>query len=84
MGDHKCSMHRLYIYWNRFFHVFLKFKKGMSAVSSMTTPRRVYTLRIYSVVILVLAVNSFKMKEIFELFICFAVVERLCAELMSK
>ena len=67
-----------------FFHVFLKFKRGMPAVSFMTTQMRVYTLRIYSAVILVLAINSLKMKQIFNFFFVFAVVERLCAELMSK
>ena len=49
-----------------FFYVFLKFKRGMPAVSSMTTPLRVYRpmLRIYSAVILVLAINSLTMKQI--------------------
>ena len=48
-----------------FLHAFLKFKRGISAVNSMTTPVREYMLRIYSAVILVLAINSRKMKEIF-------------------
>ena len=47
-----------------FFHVFLKFKRGMLAVSSMTTPLRAYMFRIDSAVILVLAVNSSKMEQI--------------------
>ena len=53
-----------------FFHVFLKFKRGMAAVCSMTTPMRVYrpTLRIYSAVILVLAIGSLKMKQTFDFF----------------
>ena len=55
----------------------------MPAVSSTTTPLRVYVLRIYSAAILVLAINSRKMKEMVDFF-CFAVVERLRAELISK
>ena len=46
-----------------FFYVFLKYKRGMPAVSSMTTPLRVHNYAsnlIYSVVILVLAINPFK------------------------
>ena len=66
-----------------FFQVFLKFKRGMLAVSSMTTPLRVGMLRIYSAAILVLAINSLKMKQTVDFF-CFAVVERLRAELISK
>ena len=38
---------------------------------------------IYSVVILVLAIHSLKMKQNVEVF-CFAVVEQLSAELISK
>ena len=53
------SMHRLSIYTGAvFFHVFLKFKRGMPAVSSMTTPLRIYLLQIYSAAFLVLAINS--------------------------
>ena len=55
----------------------------MPAVSSMTTPLRVCMLRIYSAVILVLAITSLKMKQMVDFF-CFAVVERLRAELISK
>ena len=66
-----------------FFHVFLKFEKGMPAVSSMTTPLRVYMLQIYSAVILVLAINSLKMKQMVDLF-CFAVVKRSRDELIPK
>ena len=55
----------------------------MPSVSSMTTPLRVYMLRIYSAAILMLAIFSRKMKEIIDFF-CFAVVERLRAELISK
>ena len=62
-----------------FFLVFLKLKRGMSAVSSMAMPLRVYMLRTCSAVILVLAVvNSLKMKQMVD-FICFTVVERLRA-----
>ena len=46
-----------------FFLVFLNLKREMPAVSSMTTPLRVYMLRIYSAVILVPAVTSSKMKQ---------------------
>ena len=66
-----------------FFHVFLKFKRGMPAVSSMTTPLRVHMLWIYSVVILVLTITSLKTKQMIDFF-CSAVVERLRAELISK
>ena len=47
----------------------------MPAVSSMATPLRVYMLRIYSVVILVLAINPFKTETN-------AAVERLRAGLI--
>ena len=40
----------------------------MAAVCSMTTLMRVYTLRIYSAVILVLAIGSLKMKQTFDFF----------------
>ena len=66
-----------------FFHVFLKFKRGMLAVSSMTMLLRVHMLQIYSVVILVLTIKSLKMKQMVDFF-CFAVVKRLRAELISK
>ena len=66
-----------------FLHVFLKFKRGMPAVSSMTTPLLVHMLRSYRAVILVLAINSLKIKQMIDFF-CFAVVERLRAELISK
>ena len=62
---------------------FLKFKRGMPTSSSMTTPHRVYILRIYSAVFLVLAIKSLKMIQMVDFF-CFAVVKRLCAELISK
>ena len=42
-----------------FFRVFPKFERDMPAVSSMTAPLRVM-LRIYSAVVLVLAINSTK------------------------
>ena len=41
-------------------------------------------LRIYSAVILVLASNSLQMKQMVDFFVCFAVVERLRAELTLK
>ena len=61
-------MHRLCICWS---HIFshLKFKRGMPAVSSMTTPLRVYMLLIYSVVILVLVMNALKMKQMVDFFV---------------
>ena len=62
-----------------FFHVFLKFKRGMPAVSSKTTSLRVYMLQNYSAVILVLAVRSLKIKQMVNFF-GFAIVERLLAE----
>ena len=52
-----------------FFHVFLKFNRGMPAVSSMTTPLLVYMFRIWSIVILVLTINSLKMKQMFDVFV---------------
>ena len=52
-----------------FFHVFLKFKRGMPTVSSMTTPLRVCMLQIYSAVTLVLAINSLKMKQMVDFFL---------------
>ena len=55
----------------------------MPAVSSMTMLLRVYMHRIYSAAILVLAINSLKMKQMVDFF-CFAVVEQLRAELISK
>ena len=66
-----------------FLHVFLKFNRDMRAVSSITTPLRVYMLRICSVVILELTTNSIKMKQMVDFF-CFAVVERLRAKLISR
>ena len=66
-----------------FLPAFLKFKRGMPAVSSMTAPLREYVLRIYCAVILALAINSRKIKK-WLFFFCFAVVERLRAELISK
>ena len=83
-GGHECSIHRLiYILQPYFFHVFPKFKRGMPTVSSMTAPLRAYMLRIYSAVILVMAMNSLKMKQMVDFF-CFEVVERMRAELISK
>ena len=73
----------VYILEPHFFHVSLKFKRGTPAVSSMTSPLRVCMLRIYSAVILALAINSLKIKQMVNFF-CFAVVERLRAELISK
>ena len=63
--------------------MFLKFKRGTPVVSSMTTPLRVNMIRVYSAVIIVLAINSLNMKQMVDFF-CFAVVERLRAELISK
>ena len=62
-----------------FFHLFLKIKRCMAAVSSVATPLRVYMLSTYSAVILVLAINFLKMKHIVVFLFCFAVVERLRA-----
>ena len=82
VGGHEYSMHRLY--WSRIFRAFSKFKRGMPAVNSMTTPLRVM-LRVDSVVIFVLAINSLKMKQM-AVFFYFAVpvVEPLSAEMISK
>ena len=66
-----------------FFHLFSKIKRGMAAVSSVATPLREYMLRTYSAVILVLAINSLKMKQMVDFF-CFAVVERLRVGMISK
>ena len=56
-----------------FFHVFLKFKRGMPTVSSMTTLLHVYILGIYSAVINpFVGYNSLKMKQMVDFF-CFAV-----------
>ena len=52
-----------------FSHAFLKFKKGMPPVSSVTMPLRVNMLRIYSAVILVLAINSLKTNQMAEFFL---------------
>ena len=83
-GGHECSMYRLCIYTGAvFFHVLLKFKMGMPVTTSTTTPLCAYMLRIHSAVILVPAINSLKMKQMI-VFFCFAVVERLHAELISK
>ena len=66
-------MHRLYIilYIQElyFLHVFPNFKRSMPAVSSMTAPLRVYMLRIYGAVILVLAIDSLKMKQKVDFFL---------------
>ena len=65
VAGHGCSMHRLHIQCTGavFFSCFVKFKRGMPSVSSMTSPLRVCMLRIYWAVILVLAINSLKMKQ---------------------
>ena len=55
----------------------------MLAISFMATTLRAHMLTIYNVVILVLTINSLKMKQMVDFF-CFAVVERLQAELISK
>ena len=41
----------------------------MPAVISMTTPLRVHMFRIYSVVILVLTMNSLKVKQMVDFFV---------------
>ena len=64
-----CTACILYIYWNRIFSCVSKIKRGMLAVSSVTTPLRVYTLRIYGAIILVLAINSLKMKQMVDFFL---------------
>ena len=69
-----------------FFQLFPKIKRGIAAVSSMATPLHVYMLRPYSAVILVLAINSLKMKQVVVFFyvFCSTLVERLRAEMISK
>ena len=52
-----------------FFHLLPKIKRGMATVRSVATPLRVYMLRTYSAVILVLAINSFKMKQMVNFFV---------------
>ena len=52
-----------------FLYALLKLKRCMPAVSAMTTPLHVYMLRIYSAAILVLAINSRKMKEMVDFFV---------------
>ena len=78
-------MHPLYIYITAaiFFHLYPKIKRGMPAVSSVAPLLRVYRpmLRTDSAVILVLAKNSMKQMVVF---FCFAVVERLRAEMILK
>ena len=69
VGSHECSMQHLYYTGDVFFHVFLKFKRGMLAVSSMTMPLRVHMLRIYSAAIFVLTIKSFKMKQMVVFFV---------------
>ena len=64
----------------------VSFKRGMSTVSCMTTSlyhASCIMFRIYSAAILVLAINALMMKQTVDFF-CFAVVERLRAELISK
>ena len=51
-----------------FFHVFLKFKRGMPVVSSMVPLLRKHMLRIYGVAILVLTIKSLKMKQMVDFF----------------
>ena len=63
-----------------FFHLFPKIKRS---ISSVATPLRVHMLRTYSAVVLVLAINSLKMKQMI-VFFCFAVVQRLRAGMISK
>ena len=53
----------------------------MDVVSSVATPLRVYMLQTHSAVIIVLAINSLKMKQMVTFF-CLAVVERLRAEMI--
>ena len=71
VGGHECSMHCLHILYTRavFYHVLPKFKRGIPSVSFVTTPVRVYMLRIYSAVILVLAINSLKIKQMVDFFV---------------
>ena len=65
-----CVVCTAYIYTGAiFFYVFPKFKRGMPAVTSMTTPLRV-VLRIYRAVIFVLAINSSKMKQMVVYLFC--------------
>ena len=58
----------------------------MAAVSSVAPPLRVCRpmLRTDSAVILVRAINSSKIKQMVVFFFCFAVVERLRAEMILK
>ena len=78
-------MHPLCICWSHIFHLFPNINRGIAAVSSVALPLRVYRpmLRTDSAVILVLAINSLKIKQMVDSF-CFAVAERLRAEMISK
>ena len=71
VGGHECSMqlHHLLYTGAAFFHVFLKFKRGMPAVSSMPTPLRKHMLPIYSFVIVVLTIKSLKVKQMIVFFL---------------
>ena len=54
----------------------------MAAVSSIVPPLRVYRSMLHTVIV-VLAINSLKMKQMV-VFFCFAVVEWLRAKMISK
>ena len=66
-----------------FFHLFPKIKRGMAAVSPVATPLRVYMLQTYSAAIVVLAINSLKIKQMVVIFVEM-IIERLRAEMISK
>ena len=52
-----------------FFHLFAKIKRNMAAITSVATSLRVSMLRTYSAAILVLAINSLKMKQMVVIFV---------------
>ena len=83
VGDHECNMHACTDTGAVFFHLFPKTKRCMAAVSSVAALLRVYMLRTYRAVILVLAINSLKVKQMV-VFFCFAAVEWLRAEMILK
>ena len=78
VGDHECSMHACIDIVAVFFHLFSKIKRCMAAVSTMIMPLHVYTLQMYSAIILVLAINSLKMKQMVVFFLFCSSRAALC------
>ena len=70
VGDHERSMHACIDTGPVFFHLFPKIKRCMAAVRSVATPLRVYMLRTYSAVILLLAIISLKVEQMVVFLFC--------------